>query len=91
MEEGKTIKLFTNPECRDCKQIKRLLNEMKIPFKEYDVYTPCGLAELALLGTPYRKVPLLVIHKDEEHFEVIPDACDQIRFINHWRKDEKKE
>lgn len=74
------ILLFTKKDCVRCPKIKELMRDRKIPFKEFDVETPDGLAELAFLGKDIRTVPILRWHNGE----VVTDLIEILKKIDRW-------
>ena len=53
--------LYSAYWCRDCREAKRVLNQHSIPFKEIDIETTPGAADLVLAHVGKRAIPQFVL------------------------------
>jgi len=53
--------LYSAYWCRDCREAKRFLNQHSIPFKEIDIETTPGAADLVLAHVGKRAIPQFVL------------------------------
>jgi mycoredoxin len=55
------LTLYSASWCRDCREAKRFLTTHNIPFKEIDIETNPGAADLVIASTGKRAIPQFVI------------------------------
>ena len=55
------LTLYSASWCRDCRAAKRFLTTHNIPFKEIDIETTPGAADLVIANTGKRAIPQFVI------------------------------
>jgi mycoredoxin len=55
------LTLYSASWCRDCREAKRFLATHKIPYKEIDIETTPGAADLVIANTGKRAIPQFVI------------------------------
>ena len=53
--------LYSAYWCRDCREAKRFLNQHSIPFKEIDIETTPGAADLVFAHVGKRAIPQFVL------------------------------
>jgi mycoredoxin len=61
--ENKTMNLtlYSASWCRDCREAKRFLTTHNIPYKEIDIETTPGAADLVIANTGKRAIPQFVL------------------------------
>ena len=55
------LTLYSASWCRDCREAKRFLTTNNIPYKEIDIETAPGAAELVIANTGKRAIPQFVL------------------------------
>ena len=55
------LTVYSATWCRDCREAKRFLTTHNIPFKEIDIETNPGAADLVIASTGKRAIPQFVI------------------------------
>jgi glutaredoxin len=55
------LTLYSAPWCRDCREAKRFLTTHSIPYKEVDIETTPGAADLVIANTGKRAIPQFVL------------------------------
>jgi mycoredoxin len=55
------LTLYSASWCRDCREAKRFLNTHNIAYKEIDIETTPGAADLVIANTGKRAIPQFVI------------------------------
>jgi mycoredoxin len=55
------LTLYSASWCRDCREAKRFLTTHNIPYKEIDIETTAGAADLVIANTGKRAIPQFVI------------------------------
>ena len=55
------LTLYSASWCRDCREAKRFLSTHNIPYKEIDIETTPGAADLVIANTGKRAIPQFVI------------------------------
>ena len=55
------LTLYSASWCRDCREAKRFLTTYNIPYKEIDIETTPGAADLVIANTGKRAIPQFVI------------------------------
>jgi glutaredoxin len=55
------LTLYSASWCRDCSEAKRFLTTHSIPFKEVDIETTPGAADLVIANTGKRAIPQFVL------------------------------
>jgi len=55
------LTLYSASWCRDCREAKRFLTTHSIPYKEIDIETTAGAADLVIANTGKRAIPQFVI------------------------------
>jgi mycoredoxin len=55
------LTLYSAPWCRDCREAKRFLTTNNIPYKEIDIETTPGAADLVIANTGKRAIPQFVL------------------------------
>ena len=55
------VTIYSASWCRDCREAKRFLTTNNIPFKEVDIETAPGAADLVIANTGKRAIPQFVI------------------------------
>ena len=55
------LTLYSASWCRDCREAKRFLTGHNIPYKEIDIETTPGAADLVIANTGKRAIPQFVI------------------------------
>jgi glutaredoxin len=55
------LTLYSASWCRDCREAKRFLTTHSIPFKEVDIETTPGAADLVIANTGKRAIPQFVL------------------------------
>ena len=55
------LTVYSASWCRDCREAKRFLNSHNIPYKEVDIETTPGAADLVLANVGKRAIPQFVI------------------------------
>jgi mycoredoxin len=55
------LTLYSAPWCRDCRAAKRFLTAHNIPYKEVDIETTPGAADLVIANTGKRAIPQFVL------------------------------
>jgi mycoredoxin len=55
------LTLYSASWCRDCREAKRFLTIHSIPYKEIDIETTPGAADLVIANTGKRAIPQFVI------------------------------
>ena len=55
------LTLYSAAWCRDCREAKRFLNTHNVPYKEIDIETTPGAADLVIQNTGKRAIPQFVI------------------------------
>ena len=55
------LTLYSASWCRDCREAKRFLTPYNIPYKEIDIETTPGAADLVIANTGKRAIPQFVI------------------------------
>jgi mycoredoxin len=55
------LTVYSASWCRDCREAKRFLTNHNIPFKEIDIETTPGAADLVIQNTGKRAIPQFVL------------------------------
>ena len=55
------LTLYSASWCRDCREAKRFLAANNIPYKEIDIETTPGAADLVIANTGKRAIPQFVL------------------------------
>ncbi|HTC74879.1 MAG TPA: glutaredoxin family protein [Edaphobacter sp.] len=55
------LTLYSASWCRDCREAKRFLTNHNIPYKEIDIETTPGAADLVIANTGKRAIPQFVL------------------------------
>ena len=55
------VTLYSASWCRDCRAAKRFLSTNNIPYKEVDIETTPGAADLVIANTGKRAIPQFVL------------------------------
>lgn len=58
------MKLYSTPDCPQCKRLKNILERNGHEFEELDLRDPANLADLRCLGIFSMSAPILVIKED---------------------------
>jgi len=75
------IKLFTQPYCTRCPQVKEALKLAGLQWTEYNIETADGLAELMMTGSELKETPILVVDD-----EVIDGFDAQLSWIKQQKE-----
>jgi len=55
------MRLYTTPECPQCKRVKALLNDLGKPFDELDLREAKNITDLRISGIFSMQAPILVL------------------------------
>ncbi len=55
------LTVYSASWCRDCREAKRFLTNHNIPYKEVDIETTPGAADLVIANTGKRAIPQFVL------------------------------
>lgn len=79
-----TYDIYSTPTCGYCKQLKAVLQDMKITFTNHDVTTSeKDLTEMQALTDGGMSVPVFVVDKGTEHQRVAQGFDDAKWLLDH--------
>lgn len=58
------LKLYSTPECPQCKRLKGLIEKLGKTFEELDLRDPANLTDLVCSGIFTRSAPILILSTD---------------------------